>query len=216
MTQKQLTQKDIYEKYEKNVLLSFLFLFIISGVLFLSFLMPFFYKNYYIASPDETKNNDLTIVDKNKNTPEVNYKTGRDFLNQNNYSSALNYFEAAVKTDPDNIDYLTELAITHYRLKNYQESIKAYEKIISLDGNNASAYNNMGNIYWIIKNTEKAERCFRKAIELNPSLIAAYNNLALMLDENEKNAEAIEILNQGIAANSNSVELEKSLEVIRG
>lgn len=215
MIKKRLTQKDIYEKYEKNLILLGLFIFIILGVLFLSFVMPRFHKIYDNGNYlNKAKQDNLISVDKDRNAPEVNYKAGRDFFNQNNYSSALSYFEAAVKTEPNNIDYLTELAITHYRLKNYQESIKAYEKIINLDKNNASAYNNVGNIYWVIKNTERAEYYFRKAIELNPSLIAAYNNFALMLNENGKNAEAIEILNQGIIANPDNVELEMSLEVI--
>ena len=216
MFKKQLTQEETYEKYEKNLILSILFVFIILGVLFLVFIMPRFRENYNDNYSRKTeKNNSVDYVGKNKNTPEVNYRTGRDFFNRNNYSSALNYFKAAVRAEPNNIDYLTELAITNYHLKNYREAIKTYEKIISLDKDNASIYNNTGNIYWIIKDTERAEYYFRKAIELDPNLIAAYNNLALMLDENNRENEAIEILNRGIAANSDNTELEKTLKIIK-
>ena len=207
-----MNQKNIYEKYEKNLILFALVVFIILGVLFLVFIMPRFHKAYNASDFQKMDGSGVAdYADKNKNVPEDNYKTGRDFFNRHNYSAALDYFEAAAKDEPDNIGYLTELAVTHYQLKNYREAIKIYEKIISLDEDNAFAYNSAGNIYWIIKETEKAEYYFRKAIELNLNLIAAYNNLALMLNENGNKAEAIEVLNQGIAANPDSVELKERI-----
>ena len=210
-----MSQKESYEKYEKNLILFILFTFIILGVLFLVFVMPRFRENYNTDYSQKTeKNNLVSYADKNKNAPEINYRTGRDFFGRNNYSSALDYFEAAVKADPNNVGYLTELAITHYRLKNYQEAIRVYEEIIALDKNSASIHNNIGNIYWIIKNTEKAEDYFKKAIGLDPKFIAPYNNLALMLDENNRKAEALEILERGIAANPDNAELETTLGII--
>ncbi len=216
MTQKQSNQKELYEKYEKNLILFILFAFIILGTLFLVFIMPRLSERYGSGCSQKTgENNLINYADKNKKTPEASYRTGRDLFARNNYSAALNYFEAAVKSDPDNISYLTELATTHYRLKNYREAIKAYEKIIALDKNNASVYNNIGNIYWITRETKKAEYYFRKAIELNPKFVAPYNNLALMLDENNRKSEALEILIQGVAANSNNAELENTLRIIK-
>ena len=203
-------QKEIYiEKYEKNLILLGLFAFIIFGVMFLTFLLPRIYNFYPEKNEGKSFKNNL-----NQSTPEINYRSGRESFKQNNYSSALDYFEKAVELEPGNIDYLTELAATHYKLKNYNEAIKSYERIISLNPDNISCYNRIGNIYWIKKDFERAEFYFRKAIELDPNLIVSYNNLALMLDENEKKEEAIEMLNQGIIANPDSVELKYYLKII--
>ncbi|MCK5486388.1 MAG: tetratricopeptide repeat protein [Desulfobacterales bacterium] len=204
------TKKEAYiEKYEKNLILLGLFAFIIFGVMFLTFLLPRIYNIYPEKKEGKSFKNNL-----NQSTPEINYRSGRESIKQNNYSSALDYFQKAIESEPDNIDYLTELATTHYKLKNYDEAIKGYEKIVRLNPDNISCYNRIGNIYWIKKDFERAEFYFKKAIELDPSLIVSYNNLALMLDENGKKEEAIEILNQGIIANSDNVELRYYLKII--
>ena len=206
---KQHQKKACIEKYEKNLILFGLFAFIIFGVMFLTFLLPRIYDIYPEKNKEKSVENNL-----NQSTPEVNYKSGRESFKQNDYSSALNYFQKAVESDPNNIDYLTELAATHYRLKNYNEAINNYKKIISLSPDRISCYNRIGNIYWIKKDFEMAEFYFRKAIELDLNLIISYNNLALMMDENGKKEEAVKILNQGIKANPDNVELKYYLKII--
>ncbi len=207
-------KKEAYiEKYEKNLILFGLFAFIVFGVLFLSFLLPRIYNIYPQKNKSSSIRKDISSL--SRNTPEDNYKAGRDLFKKNNYSSALYYFQKAVELDPNNVDYLTELAIAHYKLKNYDEAIRTYEKIISLHPDNVSSYyNRIGNIYWIKKDFEKAEFYFRKAIELDPTLVVSYNNLALMLDENGKKEEAVKVLNQGIEANPDNVELKYYLKII--
>ena len=209
---KQKFKKEEYiERYEKNLILFGLFIFIIFGVMFLTFLLPRIYNIYPERNEGKSFESNLS-----QSTPEINYRSGRELFKQNNYSSALNHFQKAVESEPDNVSYLTELATTHYKLKNYNEAIKSYEKIINLRPDNISCYNRIGNIYWIKKDFERAEFYFRKAIELDPNLIVSYNNLALMLDENGKKDEAIEILNQGIIANPGNIELKMTLRVIEG
>ncbi len=205
-------KEDYIEKYEKNLILFGLFAFIIFGVAFLTFLLPRIYGFYNSAHPQKGK--EAVVNNLGKSGPEINYKSGRESFKQNNYSLALNHFKKAVESEPDNIDYLTELAITHYRLKNYNKALEVYDKIVSLDSHNAFACNSIGNIYWIKKDFEKAEFYFRKAIELNPNLIVSYNNLGLMLDEKGNKEEAVKILNQGIEANPDSVELKYYLKII--
>lgn len=205
-------KEDYIERFEKNLILFGLFAFITFGVMFLTFLLPRIYGYYDNVHP--AKNKSATVGNLNENNPEINYKSGIESFKQNNYSSALDHFKKAAEFEPDNIDYLTELAITHYRLKNYDEAIKSYEKIISLSPDNISCYNRIGNIYWIKKDFSQAEFYFRKAIELNSSLIVSYNNLGLMLDENGDKEGAIKILNQGIEANPSSPELKAALRII--
>lgn len=212
MTMLKKKKEDYIEKYEKNLILFGLFTFIIFGVMFLTFLLPRIYGFYNYNYP--SRNKGIVIDNLGKSSPEINYKSGRESFKKNDYSLALNYFMKAVESEPDNIDYLTELAIAHYRLKNYDEAVRNYDRIMSLDSNNAFAYNSVGNICWIKKDFEKAEFYFRKAIELNPNLIVSYSNLALMLSENGKKDEAVKILVQGAQANPDNMELKYYLKII--
>jgi tetratricopeptide (TPR) repeat protein len=214
MTTSKQKREDYIEKYEKNLILFGLFAFIIFGVMSLTFLLPRVYDFYGGIYPKKDKEAALNNLNLNKNSPEINYRSGRESFKQNNYSLALSYFKKAVESEPNNIDYLTELAVTNYRLRNYNEAIKVYDRIISLDPSNTFACNSIGNVYWIKKDFKRAEFYFRKAIELNPNLVVSYNNLALMLDENGKKEEAIEVLNQGIEINSNNAELKMTLRII--
>ncbi|MCK5332624.1 tetratricopeptide repeat protein, partial [Candidatus Parcubacteria bacterium] len=116
---------------------------------------------------------------------------------------------------PNNISYLTELAVTNYRLKNYNEAIANYHKISSLDSNNGLAYNSIGNIYWITKDYERAQANFQKAIEIDSNLISAYNNYALMLAEYGEKERSLEILKKGIEASSENSELILTLKSIQ-
>lgn len=205
-------KKEAYiEQYEKNVAIFGLFVFIIFGVIFLTFLLPGIYnlKNNINNSSDAGK---VTIYESAKNTN--NYKSGISYFKNNNYSEALNYFKKAAEKEPSNINILTELAITHYRLKNYDESIDTYKRIINIDKNNVIAYNSIGNNYWIKKDYASAEKYFLKAIEIDPYSIPAYNNLALMLDEIGKKEDAISAINRGLDINSNSAELKITLRIL--
>lgn len=198
------------EEYEKNLAIFGLFVFIILGVAFITFILPIIYE---VNIMETSKNN--STADSYQNQKENDgYKLGLNSLKKNNYSEALNYFQKAVEEEPNNISYLTELATTHYRLKNYDEAIKTYDKILGLEKDNAFAYNNIGNIYAIKKDYANAEYHFRKAIEIDSSSIPSYSNLALMFDEINRKEEAIEVLKQGIEANPERYELKMALRTI--
>jgi len=205
-------KKEAYlEQYEKNLAIFGLFIFIVFGVIFMTFLLPSIY-NFKINTTDKDTN---AIYSNNATKVSDNYKSGLTYVKKNNYSEALISFEKAVEKEPNNIEYLQELAVTHYMLKNYDESTKIYNKIISLEKDNVSAYNNIGNNYFIMKDYKNAELFYRKAIEVNPYSIPSYNNLAWMLDEEGKNKEAIDVINQGLAANVNNSELKISLRILQ-
>lgn len=205
-------KKEAYiEQYEKNLAIFGLFIFIVFGVIFLTFMLPGIYN---VKKALDTDNDKAAISIYNANNNSNSYKSGLTYFKNNNYSEALNYFEKAVERDPGNVEYLTELALTHYRLKNYDKSTEVYGKIISIEKDNIIAYNSIGNNYWIKKDYANAEIYFRKAIEIDPYSIPSYNNLALMLDEMGKNENAIIIINKGLETNENNSELKITLRIL--
>ncbi|MDF1498000.1 MAG: tetratricopeptide repeat protein [Patescibacteria group bacterium] len=217
MKQKKFKKNSYLEKYERDFILFGLFAFIILSVVSFVFLMPKIYGFYdNIYSKNESSQTGKKYVEKRNITSEVNYKSGIESFDKKNYSAALLYFEKALESEPNDLNYLTELAITNYRLKNYNDAIRNYTRIIALDKNNSSAYNSIGNIYWILKDYDQAEYYFKKAIEINPILISSYNNYALMLEERGEKDRALEILNQGIEENSDNSELKITQRIIEG
>lgn len=207
---KKLKKENQLEQYERNLAILGLFVFIFIGVAFITLVLP----GIYEISGLKTKGKSSNLITYQNNRENDGYKLGLDSFKKNNYSEALNYFQKAVDTDPNNINYLTELATTHYRLKNYDEAIRTYNKIISIEKNDSFAYNNIGNIYSIKNDYANAESYFRKAIEIDPCSIPSYSNLALMFDENNRKDDAIEVLKQGIEANPNSFELKITLKIV--
>jgi len=121
-------------------------------------------------------------------------------IDKGQYQSAESYLEQALSKE-DSATYRNQLAVVKYRLKKYQESIDEYQKLIDEKSGVAFAYNGMGNAYrdWGGHNSE-AESSYRKSIGADKTYAAAYSNLALLLKTEDRLPEALEILDDGIAA----------------
>jgi tetratricopeptide (TPR) repeat protein len=199
------------EKWEQNFAFLLLFFFIIFGVLFFVFIIP---RMSPVFSSGKKTQSSISVSQEDVD-PVKNYSAGVKLSDDMNYSAALSFFQKAVEKDPKNVNYLTELAMTHYRLKNYDEAIKVYDKLIEIDGGNGSSYDNrIGNIYWIEKQYDRAEFYFRRAIEKNPRLSVSYSNLAIMLSEEKQKDKAIEVLKSGIADSEGSDDLKTTLLIV--
>jgi|GEM_PF-1667571 len=127
------------------------------------------------------------------------------------YESAITELEKVAKYQQDNTEVLQKLAVSYYNLKDFNKAIEAYNKILQIDANNAVIHNNLANVYRDLEPTPDyvaAEKHYREAIAKNPQLIVAYTNLASMLrDRLKKSSEAIEVLDAGLVANTNSIDL---------
>ncbi len=206
-------EKDFSERWEQNFTLLLLGLFILFGVLFFVFLIPKINPEF---SLDHRKAAGPALLSE-ENDPVRNYAAGVKLSDERNYSQALSYFQKAAAEDPENAGYLGDLALTHYRLKNYDEAIKAYERLLTLDADNEGLYcNRLGNIYRDKKEYDRAESYYRRAIEKAPRLDISYNNLALMLDNLGRRAEAVAVLEAGIAESEDRQGLEDTLSILQG
>ena len=67
-----------------------------------------------------------------KNTAATNfYKTGKDFMEKENFKAAIENFEKAVQNDKNFVLALDDMAASHRRLENFDEAIAYYKKIFS-------------------------------------------------------------------------------------
>ena len=75
---------------------------------------------------------------KAEDIPKINYKKRRarsdntvavTFARLGNYSMAIDYFQKAVKYDPEEIDYKINLAVAYYRMYKYDQALSLYEEV---------------------------------------------------------------------------------------
>lgn len=137
-------------------------------------------------------------------------------------TGAETLYEQALVKDA-RLEYRAQLALVQYRLKKYEESILGYQELIKAESNTAFAWNGMGNAYrdWALVDESgrvsrlfEAERSYRNAITADKGYVVAYTNLAILLDDQGKTGEAINIAKQGLEATKRDElsELIKRLE----
>ena len=80
------------------------------------------------------------------------------------YKSAINFFNKALKYDEKNTAAMNNLANSHKRLLNYVEAEKLYKKILSIDHNHVHALNNYANLKIEINDYKDAIPLLEKAI----------------------------------------------------
>lgn len=149
-------------------------------------------------------------------------KKASELIDKGDYTSAESYLEKALLKEDDST-YRNSLAVVKYRLKKYDEAITQYQKLIDQKKDVAFSWNGIGNAYrdWASEKPEmkadyeqKALGAYSQSIAADTLYVAAYSNKALLLRSENKTAEAIQILNQGITATGQSalITLKTQLE----
>ncbi|MBK9506255.1 MAG: tetratricopeptide repeat protein [Chitinophagaceae bacterium] len=125
----------------------------------------------------------------------------------NNADGAIGILKDYLKTDPDNIDIMLNLAIDYYLLPKpqYQKAIEVLNDVLKVDVQNSEAYFYKGMIYKETTDTTKAISNFQTAVEADPDYYDAYMQLGLLYAE-QNNDIAIKYFDNAIALNDGSNE----------
>ena len=114
------------------------------------------------------------------------------------YKSAINFFNQALKYDEKNKAAMNNLANSHKRLLNYVEAEKLYKKILNIDHNYVHALNNYANLKIEINDHSEAIPLLEKAI----------------LISNQRNIKAIDIMLTLASVYQSINNLEKTREIL--
>ena len=95
------------------------------------------------------------------------------------------------------------------------EAVAAYEALASSAPQIPLVHQRLGDAYKKKGDAVKAEASYRKSIELDPGFVEACLGLATLLAEAGKREEAIEVVQQGAAANEKSGRLQYALGVLQ-
>ncbi|MBK0404451.1 tetratricopeptide repeat protein [Adhaeribacter sp. BT258] len=120
-------------------------------------------------------------------------------------------YDKVLKTNPDNLDAKTNLAMTYIAGPNPMQGVALLREVLEKDPNNEKAIYNMGYLSLQSRQYDKAAERFRKLVEVNPKSVNGNFYLGVSLAETGKNAEAIEVFKK-VKTLKNDPELHASVD----
>ena len=118
-------------------------------------------------------------------------KEGNKLYSEENYDQALNKFQDALLSDPENEKIQFNVANTRYQKNKYEEALQDYQKVIgtedlSLEQN---AYFNLGNTLYRMQKLPESILAYKQALKLNPDDMDAKYNLEYVRRKIKENAD---------------------------
>ena len=130
------------------------------------------------------------------------FKKGKEALEEEDYTLALENFEKALSLDPESSEVYLERAYAYQKLGNYEEAQKDLNWISSSETpNNEKLFNRQGLLFLDRNEFKKAKSEFDLAIEINPSEDSYYYNRALAHSFLDNHSSALEDLNEAASLN---------------
>jgi tetratricopeptide (TPR) repeat protein len=117
------------------------------------------------------------------------------------YEAEIAEIEAKLQSSPNDLALLQKLAVAQYQTDRLDEAAATYEKMLSID-DQALTRNNYGNVLRDAGRRTEAKKEYEKALEMDPALTVSYVNLSSLLVMMDKKADALKVLEAGIAATS--------------
>jgi tetratricopeptide (TPR) repeat protein len=110
-------------------------------------------------------------------------REGFSFSIRGEFKEALNYFQEAVETSPDDTEAWFGLGNCYIGLEQPAEAIEAYQQVIRTDPANANAYFNLGHYYRQLGRYEEAVATFRDALAANPKHLPSHFEMGKALGQ---------------------------------
>jgi tetratricopeptide (TPR) repeat protein len=116
-------------------------------------------------------------------TADMLITAGQDFIEQEEYQMALDYFDDALLFDKEDISLYDDIAFCLDKLKRSEESLSYYLKYLDQDPFSDYVWFNVGTLYARNKDYDKAMEAFDYAIALNSQNSSAlYNKAVVYID----------------------------------
>jgi len=123
---------------------------------------------------------------------------GREMIEKEEFQLAEIHISKALEVEPNNIELLNLLGFIHYSMDNFQECEEFNRKALQLDPGNAYSLKGLGICLTRRGRVEEGIDLLKQSIQrAEKSFMDPYNDLAVILWENKRNKEALEILETG-------------------
>jgi len=117
---------------------------------------------------------------------------------EGNYDLAIEYFERALKIDPEHSIALQNLGSAYREKKDWPQAKSALDRALALNPDDPEANYSLGMVYAQQNDGEHAQEYLLKAIALRPAYPEALNNLGILYVRTRRPVEAIESFAQSI------------------
>ena len=123
----------------------------------------------------------LTLArDEAPGSAEVEYELGSLYRKVEQYETAIEHLEEAIKFRSDFVDAYNQLGITYHNQGKYLEALTVFRATTQLEPANAHHFYNLGNAQKIVRDYSGARESFRTAISLKPDYSEAQAQLNLL------------------------------------
>jgi tetratricopeptide (TPR) repeat protein len=121
------------------------------------------------------------------------------YVETGDYQSAIRAYQEAIRLTPQYSYLPYNLGLVYQRLNRRKDAETAYTKAEMLAPNSAEPYNALGTLKASEGKRSEAEQLYRQALQKNSNLLPARHNLALLLlDERDREKEAIDLLRENV------------------
>ena len=93
------------------------------------------------------------------------------------YADAIDYYNAALKKQPDRAVLWNKLGVAEINLRRYEEARKDLEHAMKIDKDMPEVINNLGATHFALGHTGKAEKLYKRALQLRPDSALYHYNL---------------------------------------
>ena len=119
------------------------------------------------------------ILKENPYQADALHLSGLIYLNENNYTQALEVYIKALVINSNNPSYHCNLGLAYLHTNTYDSAVKHFRKAITLQPNMACAHRDLCQALLKVNDIKAAIASGKKAVALAPDEATAYKNLAL-------------------------------------
>ena len=137
-----------------------------------------------------------------------------DAIRRHDHQAAADYALKALQTDETNGFGWYLLAMSREGAGDFRSSLQAYEAALKLIPTHVELANDLGRLASRLGMHEVAEKLFRAFLAAHPESVDAHNNLACVVRDQNRYAEAIEVLTPAIQTFPQSATLWNTLATV--
>ena len=116
---------------------------------------------------------------------------GLELHRANQFFQAADYYNRALRIEPNNCDALHFLGLSHHQEKDYHKAVELIARAIAIRGDIPFFHNNLGEAYREMGQPDQAIACYRRAIQLKSDYAVPLNNLGTALQQQGKLLQAM-------------------------
>jgi tetratricopeptide (TPR) repeat protein len=124
---------------------------------------------------------------------------GMNFAAKHDLKSALEYFEQAIRINPNHSKAWYNKGMSLFRLgESREETLHCFEKALEINPLDAEAWNNKGAVLAMNGRDTDALTCYNRALELKPGYSKAWQNKGMLLLKLGNKKEAKDCFAKGV------------------